>query len=960
MKTLQKTICTFLQVSKLIYIILFVAFLNTLLFAQGNGTITGKVVDKTTGESLIGVNVIILGSNYGDATDLNGQYTIRNIPPGSYTVAYSMIGFEKKNITELIVNSNDVTKIDITLEEEAFETDEVVISAEALKDSEAGLLINRQKSNSVSDAISSELINRSGSGNAADAITKVTGASVVGGKYVYIRGLGDRYSSTQLNGAELPSSDPDVKSFNLDLFPSNLLDNLVTIKSFTPDKPGSFSGGLVDVTTKNYPEKFTLKISSATSYNSLSTFSSDFLTHRGGSTDWLGLDDGTRNIPDLLSDPNVVVPSPNSARRDRNQAYRLDELSKSFNPEMWTSQRKALPNQSYSFSIGDQTLLFGQPLGFNASLSYKRELNFYNDGAVGRWQLSGNYNETNGLNNYFYLNDAKGVDEVLWGGIFNIAYQPQPEHDLSFRVLYTQSGVSTSRYQDGPWRNQLGDNATYETRSLLYTERNLKSYQMSGKHYLKEILSSTLNWTASYSSSQQDEPDLRFFSNDYEVNNNGDFIYDIHKNSYNEPTRFYRNLTEKNFNTNVDISVPFTQWANQQSKFKFGGSFSDINREFRERRFEYRSSTSNYNGDNEDYFINQTGITDSSNNRYIFGNYIFDASTPRSNYNGSQTIGALYAMVELPIFSNLKFVGGARYETTDLNVTSQDSAEVPGVLDNKDFLPSASLIYQLNPVMNLRFSYGRTLARPSFRELAPFRSFEFLGDFQFIGNPELKRTLIDNFDIRWEWFHRPGELYAVSFFYKSFDNPIERAFNPTTELISFQNVNQGNIYGAEFEIRNKLDFIHPVFNDFLVNLNFSLIKSVVDIPDEEFNTLILPYQPDAEQNRPLFGQSPYLINVEFSYINPESGTTASLFYNIFGDRLSEVTLGVTPDVYERSRSILDFTFTQHLIEGLIFNFAVKNLLDSKISKTIRFKDVDYIFHEYKLGREFKVGFSYNI
>ncbi len=937
----------------------FTLLLSTHVVGQ-SGKITGMVVDSETGEAVIGCNVLIEGTTMGAAADINGTYLINNVPEGVYSLRFSSIGYAKTVVSGIELKSDEIIKIDVVLKIESIETEEVLVTAKLIENSEASLLVKRQRSASISDAISAEAISRSGGSNAADAMSKVTGASVVGGKYVYIRGLGDRYSNTQLNGTDLPSADPDKKSFNLDLFPSNLLDNLVTVKSFTPDKPGSFTGGLVDVTTKNYPERLSIDYSASGSYNS-ATGNNDFLVYSGGSKDWLGYDDGSRSIPSALADPNISIPSPNEARRDREQAIKLDRLTKSFNPEMAPSKSAAPVNSSYSFSAGDQISLFGSPLGFTTSLSYSRNYNFYDDGQLGRWQLSGSPNDVDGLNNYMFLNDVKASDEVLWGSLVNLAYKPAGNHDINFRYLYTQSGESTSRYQSGEWSDQLGSDPVYETRSLLYTERNLQTYQFGGEHFFEDLLGSTIDWTASFSNTKQDEPDLRFFSSDYVFDEAKDeYYYSINKNSYNEPTRFFRNLTENNQNFNLNISVPFKQWSSLKSKFKFGGSISEINREFRERRFELRRGTANYSGVPNDYFSSQSGIIDSTNGRYLFGNYIFDASTLRSNYDGLHNINAVYAMLELPIFNDLKFIGGARYETTKMEVTSQDTNSQKALLDDKDLLPAASVIYQLTDNMNIRASYGRTIARPSFRELAPFRSFEFLGDFIFSGNAGLERTLVDNFDIRWEWFTRPGELYAVSFFYKDFSNPIERAFNQTTELVSYQNVNRGYTYGAEFEIRKKLDVISDLFSNFFVNMNFSLVKSQVDIPDDEYNILIQPNDPNAEKNRPLFGQSPYIVNVELAYVDYESGTSAAILYNIFGERLSEVTLGVTPDVYEQPRGMLDFTLSQKIDYGFGVKFSAKNILNSKIEKTINFNDADYVFHSYTPGRNFSLGVSYSL
>ncbi|MCB0748896.1 MAG: carboxypeptidase-like regulatory domain-containing protein, partial [Ignavibacteriae bacterium] len=291
-----------------IQFLLFLMFISgqvNSILSQNFGKITGTIVDKDFGDALIGANVFIEGTTRGAATDIEGNYSIEGIEPGIYKITYSMVGFQKQTISDLEIKPQENLKLDIVLSTEAFETEEVVISAKALTNTEGALLAKRQKSASVSDAISAEAMSNSGSSDAADAMKKVTGASVVGGKYVYVRGLGERYSSTTLNGAELPSADPDKKSFQLDLFPASLLDNITTVKTFTPDKPGTFTGGLVDVTMKSFPEKFSFNFSTSTGYNTMATFNDNFILPNSGGTDWLGMDDGTRKLPDLLSNSNI-------------------------------------------------------------------------------------------------------------------------------------------------------------------------------------------------------------------------------------------------------------------------------------------------------------------------------------------------------------------------------------------------------------------------------------------------------------------------------------------------------------------------------------------------------------------------------------------------------------------------------------------------------------------------------
>jgi TonB-dependent receptor len=389
--------------------------------------------------------------------------------------------------------------------------------------------------------------------------------------------------------------------------------------------------------------------------------------------------------------------------------------------------------------------------------------------------------------------------------------------------------------------------------------------------------------------------------------------------------------------------------------------YQDKDRTFNERRFEYQEApVARYDGDPNAYFGDHAGIIDSTGNgRYTFGSYIIDQSRPSGNYTGTELISAGFAMIELPIFRDLKFVGGARLETTDITVASQDSTLTPGVLDNNDLLPSINFIYQIEENTNLRLAYGKTLARPNFRELAPYRTFEFLGDYLFAGNADLERTQIDNFDIRIEWFLNPGEILAVSGFYKKFKNPIERTIDIETNNISYKNVDQGIVYGIELEARKALGELVEELRFFQVSANLSLVHSSVDIPANELAT-IQRFDPNAETTRPLFGQSPYIVNFEVSYVNPEMGTTAGVYVNTFGDRLSEVTLGANPDVYERSRTTVDVVASQKIWRGLSMKVAAKNLLDSDLRKSIEYKGQDYLYSGYRLGRTFSFGFSYSL
>lgn len=935
------------------------------------GRITGKVVDGETGGPIIGARVFVEGSapTIGAVTDLNGNYTLRNVPPGSHTIVVTYPEYAKLVVTGLALAENESRQEDLSLKPEIkqVEGEVVEVVAKASRGSAAGLLKDRQKSAAVSDAIGAEEMSRTGSSNAAQAMGKVTGASIVDGKYIYVRGLGERYSTTQLNGAELPSTDPNKRAVHLDLFASNLIENIVTVKSYTPDKPGNFTGGSVNMVTKSYPDRFNASLSLSSAYNSQFSLKEGFLTSPGGHTDWLGMDDGIRAIPDPLQDKNVVIPIIQTAHRDSVQAAKLDLLSKSFNSSMAPTKKMAPLNRNFAFSLGDQVQVLGRPLGILGSLSYNRGFNSYAGGTVARYELPTFAGQADTLDPNFVLNDSKSSDEVVWGGLANLTFQPHPRHELKTNYMYNKSGESVARSLSGLFLQGggLGESDVYESRVLQYIERSLGSFQLSGHHLLQPLLGMDLNWSGSLAKSRQEEPDLRYFSNHYGVV--PDTEYTIRTNAYLRPSRYYRDLKEDNAEFNLDFSIPFKQWSGLGGKVKLGGQLLRKERTYRERGFIYELDTRNptypdYGGD-PDYFFSDEFVGldyyDSTYREYLFNSYILEENTARNNYSADQNISALFGMLDFPILRKLRFAGGARLELTRMNVASQDKRLPRARLSNDDWLPSVNLIYQLGRDMNLRTSYSRTLARPEFRELANYSSFDFAGDFLYGGNPELKRTLIHNYDLRWEWFERPGEIYSVSGFYKRFIDPIERIKSGSHKETSSRNVPEANVYGLELEVRKRLDNAVPFLQHFQIGANFTLVHSKVNIDSVEL-AIARAFDPNPKTTRQLQGQSPYIFNLDLSYGNYKLGTSASILYNVFGERLAEVNRGDAPNVFETARGQLDFTLSQRIWNTVTFKTSVKNLLDSEYKRTYTLKDREYVQQLYKRGRILSAGFSWAI
>lgn len=936
-----------------------------------NGRIAGKLVDSETGDPMIGANVFLEGTMIGAASDLDGNYMISKVPPGEYILIISVIGYAKKTITAVQVSTGELTKLDVALEPEALAVEDVVVTAKMIRSTESALLKDRQRAIAVSDAISAEAISRTGSGDAADAMKQVTGASVVDGKYVFVRGLGDRYTSTQLNGVEIPSTNPYKRAGSIDLIPSSLVDNIVTVKSFTPDKPGNFSGGTVDIHTKDFPEKLNITFSTSTSYNSQTTFRNDGpIGYRGSSTDWLGYDSGIRNIPALLQNLSAdEIPDRGTAQGNLQAAKFLDGITKAFNNDVMSPEQETPPvNQSYSFSLGNQMLLFGKPLGFLASLSYSNSYASYDNGSWNRWELGVPDTVTNVLKSRAQLADTKSSREVLWGGLLKSSYMVSPLHRIGVNFLYNQNGVSESRFLDGFYDYDLGPTDVWQARSIGYNERRLFSGQLNGDHHLKSLLNARIDWRAAFTNAKQDEPDLRFFNSaelrDANLNTQG---YTIRANQ--APSRYFRFMDESSHEGAIDLAVPFKQWTGLKSDFKVGALISDKHRDFSERLFTYRQgSRFNYNGNVRAFFSQSNlGLVDSTiqeiNGRvfrsYQLGLTITENSLPASTYEGDQSIFANYAMVDLPVFDKLRFIGGARYETTKIDVITADTTLQKGQINTKDVLPSINFILALRENMNIRASYGRTLARPTFREVAPYATFDINGGDTYVGNPGLKRTIIDNYDLRWEWFSRPGEIYATSAFYKSFTNPIESVFINNNFVKSWQNVDRATVYGLEFEARKQLDILAEQLSNFAISGNLSLVKSKIDIPRDDL-VKIRQTRTQASGTRELAGQSPYIVNLNLLYNNEEHGIAATLYYNVFGKRLADVNGTGAPDIFEHSFDLLNFTFSWKFARNINLKFGAKNLLNSKVSKTQEFKGTDYTVTQYQRGTSVSVGLGYSL
>ncbi len=921
----------------------------------GPGTISGTILDDSNGEPLIGANVYVEEKMTGTSTDFDGKYQF-NVEPGTYTIVISYTGYTEKRITEVVVKEDEITYLDVTLTDSSIDLVQVEVTAKVIERTENALLLLQRRSEKIQDGISSQEISRFAVSDAAGAMQKVTGASVQGGKYVYIRGLGDRYSLSQINGIIIPSTDPYRNSVALDLIPASLLDNIITYKTFTPDQPGSFTGGNVDIKTKSFPEQFFLNISASVDYNSQNNLINNFLTHQGGALDYFGYDDGSRALPDIFTPENRLRLNQNTeldARfGDKEAAYLLDSTSLGMNRQFQPGQKSTFLDHSYGLSLGNQFNLFGRPLGMIFSASYQQSYSYLGGFTKGNWVLQDLASPE--LSNQGDFSDTLAVENPRVNGLVGLAYKLSPLHQIDFLMIYNHNTEKSSRSLFG----ERPDNIIYpdllEGRSLSFIQRQMINYQLGGTHSFGSG-GFQLEWKGSVADSRMDEPMTRFFENQLNIET-GDYTLPL--SNIQRPFYFFRELKDKQYAGKLDLTIPFTQ--NKANKIKVGGMFTQKDRDFLEDRFQFVDNqfADRFQGDpNEFLGDDNVGIVDidDQRQRYYIGNYVTDVTVKDNSYTGYEKVYAGYAMLTLQVLPKLKFVGGARYEQTDIFVESAatnrpDSLRI-GTIDVGDILPAGSLIFSLRENMNLRGSYARTVARPNLREIAPFVSFDPLEKFFYNGNTQLRRTLVDNFDLRWEWFLSPGELVAVSGYYKKFDDPIAlqyiRSSNPE---VKYSNVESADLLGIELELRKNLGFIGGFLQNFYFNGNFSVINSTMDVID------VTGLEPD---NRPFEGQAPYIVNATLNYIQNELGLDASLTFNVIGDKLDLIGREGTPDIYDRSRTQLDFVLIKRF-GNLNLRFRAQNLTNAPFVRSSDFNGKEFVYSKFRRGMRFGLGFSYTI
>ncbi|MBD3334445.1 MAG: outer membrane beta-barrel protein [Candidatus Eisenbacteria bacterium] len=899
--------------------------------------IMGKVVSSETGEALPFSNIVVKSvSSPGDTvgTAAGGTFAMQDgmyrvsVEPGLYMILASHVGYHPKRVTGIWVESGQSVSANVTLVPAAIQIETVQVRSYKDETSEAAVLQHQKKAAAVSDGVSAEQISRSSDSDAAEVLQRVTGLSVVGGRYVFVRGLGERYSSTQVDGSTVGTPEANKRVVPLDLFAAGLLDNIVVQKTYTPDMPGDFGGGVVNVNMRDFPGQRTWGVSISSGYDNTTT-GEGFLTYDGGGYDFLGIDDGTRSLPDLVDElaSNTII-------RDRGvfSSDTLELLGESFENTWERKSKKAPVPYSFKASYGDEVSLFGQPLGLLGSLSFShgfkttegKEASYSLD--VGELDAQRDYDATT------------STASTLWGLITNTSYRLNSHNTLSFRAMYNRSAEDETRRLHGPNLDTTGDdwlNVRYR-----YIERGLFTSSVGSSHNVAPLGGITVDTKFTYSRATRDEPDRREYN--YEIkrkfitDDDGNVIdeYDVWRLSTKDnslrPTRQFGSMEEDHRKPQIDVTIPFRQWNKLDSKLKVGASHENKDRDFSWRRFYFKEPSGVSPAMSDSIFALPPEILLSP--EWVGGTSRFfrlnENTFPQSdNYRGHLDITAGYGMIDIPLHRKLRLVTGVRLEEAKVRVEAYDpygqtdvEALASGELDDTDWLPSANLTYALSEKSNIRLAASKTINRPEFRELSIFSVLDIEGGYTEQGNPDLKRSQIYNYDLRFETYPAINELLAFSVFYKHLKDPIETVLITASggqSRLQPNNAHKGTLYGAEVEARYGLDRFGDRLQSFAVSGNLTLVESETDLGDLEVT--------QGTTKPPLHGQSPYVVNLGLFYAHPSGRTSASLIYNVFGERLDAVGIREMPDIYERPRHMLDMTL-QHQLGGYSLKLALENLL----------------------------------
>ena len=887
--------------------------------ATGTGRIVGKVVDARTGQGLSDVAIQVVGTTTGTSSGLEGRYGLGKVTAGTVTLHIRRLGFAAKTVTGITLDAGRTIEQDIALDPVTISLETQVVTAQVERGSVNAALDKQRTATGVVNSVTREQISKSPDSDAAQAVQRVSGVTVQDGKYVFVRGLGERYTTTSLNGARIPSPEPERKVVPLDLFPASLIQTVTTSKNFTADQPGDFSGAQVDIRTREFPLGRETEFSTSFGHNAAATNRGLVVAPTLG-RDWLGFAGSERQLPSQLAEPMPQQPSQTA----------VNSIVQSFRNAWSPMSKEGAPNRSFGVTTGGS-----KPFGNSSQAGYVAALSYSYNQELRDREVRAYAEPTDGTTEVDRFEGTTGRASVLWGGIANVSLNLGSSTRISLNNTYNHTADNEARRESG-FSENLGTRLLINR--LRFVERTVRSNQIVGERQLGSRQRVTLSFTNS--NVNRSEPDRSEFVQVEGAAGESPYWLDATEGA----VRTFGKLTESSFNTSLDYALQFGP-ADRQHELKIGGLHRYTERLARNQVFSIQAPSLSL----DERRLSPEQIFDG---RYAGETDAVFRVVPLSqggSYGAFDEIGAGYATVEWALGNRYRLITGARVERSSTIVAAEPTVGNRVKINPlyTDLLPSLLLNVKLTEAQNLRFSATRTLSRPEYRELAEVQYRDVIGGENVIGNPDLERTLISNFDARWEWYPRTGEVFSVGLFSKRFDKPIERVFLATsgTRIVTFLNAERGDNLGLELDARMGLGRMADVLEPITLFSNATFMKSKVQLGDD-------PRM--AQEERAMVGQAATVVNAGVTFSPAGRGFSTTVLFNRVGRRIVSASQRPLPVTYEEARSALDVAMRVPLFGTLAAKFDAKNLLDQPYRQT----QGTVTRESYYSGRVYTVGLNW--
>lgn len=887
------------------FVVSLVSLATSTLAAQqrSTGRIVGRVVDATTGQGIVAAAIQVDGTTLGAQSGVDGRFAISNLSPGSITLHVRRIGFSAKTVTGLPLPAGATLEQNVSLTQSVAQLGTQVVTASIERGTVNEALDKQRTAVGVVNAVTAEQIAKSPDGDAAQAVQRVSGVTVEDGKYVFVRGLGERYTTAALNGARLPSPEPEKRVVPLDLFPSGLLQTVTTTKTFTPDQQGDFAGALVDIRTREFPARRTVTAQFVGGYTAGSS-GAKALSPRGVGGESMAMVGAGRQLPSLVASLGNFQ---NTSLNHADQNAVIKQFRNAWTPTSTT----APPNGSGSVSMGGDDPVFGHHIGYLVSGSYAFSTDLKDNQVRALADRGITPGETKPID---VFTGQTSSQSVLWGGLANLSTMLGDGTRIAFNGMYNRTADNEARIETGHFENEGID---AKITRMDYVQRAVRSAQLNGEHAYG---SQRLDWAVTASGVKRDEPDRSEFVQAMTPSPGGGEALRWLTTGNGGAVRTFSALNEHSLETKADY-----QWAlsalGREHTLKVGGL----------ARQTMRTS------DVRAYSISAPGAGDSVT--LLEPEQIFDGRFTRAgdsvftigplaqggSYDAHDNLAAGYVMTELGLSSRARLIGGARLEQDHLTVNALSTLGSPLTIHRNwtDVLPSAALNIQLRDNQQARLSVSRTLARPEYREIAPIETRDVLNGDDVLGNDQLQRTNVFNADVRWEWYPRGGEILSFGLFSKQFTNPIERVYQAAgsgTRVVFYTNAKSATNYGAEVEARKHLGFIAPWLDRFEGFTNVTVMESRIHLGADTRASA-------TNTSRRMVGQAPYVVNGGLTYLAQGNGLSATLLYNRVGPRIFAAGDRPLPDVIEAPRNNVDVSLRLPVAGAFSARIDAKNLLD---------------------------------